>query len=524
MKNLFFFSLLLLLLTNCVKYKTADLVVHNARIYTVNQEFEVAQAMAIKDGKIMAIGKEHEIMNKYRADELMDAETRPIYPGFMDAHCHFFGSGLNSLAVDLSKVTTLNDLKNKISDHRKINSTSKWLVGFGWNENNWEFSLKQAHELLNETFPNVPTLLWRIDGHTILVNSAAMNQVHYTTYDQNSGVIGEKDMSQFLDAIEYTETQKKNGLRFAEENFFSKGVTTVTDAGLKVEEVRLIRKMQQAGTLNMNVNAFLFYSKEARNLLPYEDSNKLNSNTYKVMLDGSVGSKTACFLKPYPGTNNYGTLLMTRDSLRRICRIAYEQGAQLAVHAIGDSAVQVALDIMGQVLKGTNGLGWRIEHAQTVTEKQLELFQQYDIIPSVQPTHLLDDKEMAEKNLSLAQLKNSYRLSSLMNQNHMIALGTDFPVATNNPIHTFYNAVYRSNKPWVLQSENLSREEALRGITFWVALANKSYEKNGSLEVGKKADFVLLNRDIMKVPKEEILETEVLKTYVAGEIQFTKLN
>ena len=129
MKNLFFFSLLLLLLTNCVKYKTADLVVHNARIYTVNEQFEVAQAMAIKDGKIMAIGKEHEIMNKYRADELMDAETRPIYPGFMDAHCHFFGSGLNSLAVDLSKVTTLNDLKNKISDHRKINSTSKWL---GW--------------------------------------------------------------------------------------------------------------------------------------------------------------------------------------------------------------------------------------------------------------------------------------------------------------------------------------------------------------------------------------------------------
>ena len=161
-------------------------------------------------------------------------------------------------------------------------------------------------------------------------------------------------MSQFLDAIEYTETQKKNGLRFAEENFFSKGVTTVTDAGLKVEEVKLISKMQQAGTLNMNVNAFLFYSEEARNFLPYGDSNKLNANTYKIILDGSVGSKTACFLKPYPGTNNYGTLLMTRDSLRRICRIAYEQGAQLAVHAIGDSAVQVALDIMGQVLKGTN--------------------------------------------------------------------------------------------------------------------------------------------------------------------------
>ncbi len=511
------------ILSSCVKFKTADLVVHNARIYTVNQEFEVAQAMAIKDGKIIAIGKEHEIMNKYRADELMDAETRPIYPGFMEAHCHFLGAGLNSLAVDLSEVTSLAELENTLKDFRSKNPKSKWIVGYGWNENKWDFKKEDVFGLINKKLEDNAVMLWRVDGHSLLVNHNAMINAGYTHTELSHGLISEEDIPLFTDAIQYSESQKKAALRYAQSNYFSKGVTTVSDAGLTAEEVSLMIKMYESGTLEINMNAMLYYSKEASKKLPMTVG-KLTAHTYKVVLDGSVGSQSACFYQPYSGTNNYGKLLMTQDSLRKIAQLAYDQGAQLAVHCIGDSALDVALEIMGQVLKGTNGLAWRIEHAQTVTEEQLRLFKTFAIIPSVQPTHLLDDKEMAEKNLSLDQLKNSYRLSSLMNQNQMIALGTDFPVATNNPIHTFYNAVYRSNKPWVLQSENLSREEALRGITFWVALANKTYEKNGSLEEGKSADFVLMDRDIMKIPKSEIKSAEVLKTFVSGEMVFQKIN
>jgi len=524
MNNLLFLFFTVIALSNCVKYKTADLVVHNARIYTVNQEFEVAQAMAIKDGIIIAIGKEHEIMNKFRAEEIYDAETLPIYPGFMDAHCHFMGSGLNSLAVDLSKVTTLEEMTSTLQKHQSSHPKSKWIVGYGWDENNWKFSLDSVFRILNQQFEDKPVMLWRVDGHSLLVNHNAQIKSGYSFLEQTNGLILEEDIPLFTRAVQYTETQKKNGLRYAQENFLSKGVTTVTDAGITPEELELMKKMFGSGTLSININAMLFFSETASRYLPFSDSNKLTANTYKVMLDGSVGSQTACFTTPYLGTNSYGKLLMSRDSLHRICELAHEQGAQLAVHAIGDSAVKVALEVMGKVLKGTNGLGWRIEHAQTVSPEQLAIFRKFAIIPSVQPTHLYDDQNMAEQRLPLSMLYNSYRLKSLLEQNQSLALGTDFPVASASPIHTFYHSVYRANKPWVLQKENLTREEALRGITFWVALANKSYERNGSLEVGKQADFVLLNHDIMKIPKEEILETEVLRTYVSGGLVYSKLN
>jgi len=180
MNNLLFLFFTVIALSNCVKYKTADLVVHNARIYTVNQEFEVAQAMAIKDGIIIAIGKEHEIMNKFRAEEIYDAETLPIYPGFMDAHCHFMGSGLNSLAVDLSKVTTLEEMTSTLQKHQSSHPKSKWIVGYGWDENNWKFSLDSVFRILNQQFEDKPVMLWRVDGHSLLVNHNAQIKSGYS--------------------------------------------------------------------------------------------------------------------------------------------------------------------------------------------------------------------------------------------------------------------------------------------------------------------------------------------------------
>jgi predicted amidohydrolase YtcJ len=241
------------------------------------------------------------------------------------------------------------------------------------------------------------------------------------------------------------------------------------------------------------------------------------------MLDGSVGSQSACFKSPYRGTTNYGKLLMTRDSLARIAKLAYDKGFQLNIHAIGDSAVKVALVEMGKVLKETNGLTWRIEHAQSVSKEDVKLFGQYNIIPSVQPTHLFDDmKAGIVKGVDKESLKNSYRLKSLLNQNQIIAFGTDFPVASKNPVETFYNAIVRNPRiefP-IAENEKLTRQEALRGITFWPALANKEYETKGTIEVGKFADFVILNRDIMKIPEEDIKQAKAVYTFVGGEIVF----
>ncbi|MDB4089048.1 amidohydrolase family protein, partial [Flavobacteriales bacterium] len=361
-------------------------------------------------------------------------------------------------------------------------------------------------------------LLWRVDGHSLLVNDLAFLKtgLEFESFD---GLVHEQYITSFTKQINYTKQQKKNALRNSEADFFTQGVTTVSDAGLTLEEVRLIQSMQSSGTLQMRIYAMLFPSKETLNFdAVFED--RLTVNSYKLMLDGSVGSHSACFKSPYRGTNDYGKLLMTRDSLAKIARLAYEKGFQLNVHAIGDSAVKLTLVEMGKVLKETNGMTWRIEHSQSVSEEDLRLFGQFNIIPSVQPTHMIDDmKAGIVKGVDKQSLKNSYRLKSLLKQNQIIALGTDYPVANKNPVVTFYNAIVRDSRiefP-IAENENLTREEALKGITFWPALANKEYELKGTIEVGKFADFVILNRDIMKIPEVEIKEAKVVSTFVNGE-------
>lgn len=511
-------------MTSCVKYKTADLIVHNARIYTVNETFEVAQAMAINDGVIVAIGKEHEIMNKYRPNRVIDAKTRPIYPGFIDGHCHFLGSGLNGLATDLSGVKSMKELV-KLLENQTKNGKTDWLIGYGWNENNWVDSVISI-ELLNQTFREIPILLWRIDGHSLLVNEKAIEIVN-PPFSIVNGIVSEEQIPLFVQAVNYTKKQKKNALRQSQEIFFANGITSVVDAGLTVSEVELIHNMHKANTLLMRMHAMLYFSPKASKMKSIH-TGKLQMNSYKVVLDGSVGSQTACFKKPYKGTNSFGKLLMTRDSLRKIAQLAYDKGFQLAVHCIGDSAVKVALEEMSQILQGGNGLAWRIEHAQCVDSTELNFFSKHSILASVQPSHLKDDYKMILQKLKPNQLRNSYRWKSLLDENGIIALGSDYPVASNNPIQTFYQAVTRlktdSRVKEIKSNEVLTREEALKGITFWNAMATNEYETKGSLEVGKVADFVVLSRDIMKVPDHEITEAKVISTYLGGEAVYVSKN
>jgi predicted amidohydrolase YtcJ len=550
MKNTFLFICIIFLFSSCFKSEKADLIIHNATIYTVDNSFSTVQAMAVKDGKIIALGAEREILNKYDAPEIIDAKTMVVYPGFIDAHCHFLNYGLIMNQVDLTGTKSPEEMIQRVVDFDKLHPENEWITGRGWDQNNWPEKKFPDKKKLDDLFPDKPVYLKRIDGHAALINTKAMQLARI---EKGSSVIGGKfilnngileqtlinpenfsgilidNTMNFVDSVipEPSEKEKIKALLQAQQNCFSVGLTTVDDAGLEADEVALIKKLQEDTLLKMRVYAML--SPTSENIKTAKTgkikTERLNVSSFKLYADGALGSRGAFLKDPYSDdTANYGMLFDTIQ-LHQFAKICAETGYQMNAHCIGDAANLYVLNLYSKILGGTNDKRWRIEHAQVVDTKDMQLFSLYNIIPSVQPTHATSDMYWAEERLGKERIKNAYAYKSLSQQNGLIALGTDFPVEDISPVKTFYAAVFRKDAKGFPQGgfnpENaLSREDALRGMTIFAAIANFEENEKGSLEVGKLADFVILNRDILKCSEEQILQTKVLYTFVNGEKVF----
>jgi|TARA_R110000782_G_scaffold1119_1_gene4015 hypothetical protein len=539
-----FLLFITLSLLACRENVQVDLIVRNGTIYTVNDMFEVVQAMAIKDGKIVAIGPENEILNKYYAIEVIDAEKKAIYPGFIDAHCHFVGYAKNLLEVNLIGSNSFEEVIERLREFVAKNETPKgsWIIGRGWNENFWQDKKMPTKEKLDELFPDNPVFLSRVDGHAALVNQKAMDLTGITTNTKIEGgrieAINGKLTGLLIDNAkmhvqnqlpEYTNAQIAKALLTAEKHLFEVGLTTVDDAGLEQYDIELIDELQQANKLHIKVYVMVSATPE---LLDYYlekgtyKTSKLNVASFKFYADGSLGSESACLLDDYHTTkHNKGLILHELEFYEKYAPLLAEKGFQMNTHAIGDSATRMMLKVYEQALTTTNDKRWRIEHAQVVHPEDLEKFRKLTIIPSVQPTHAMSDMEWAAEKLGDDRMKTAYAYKDLLNQLGMIALGTDFPVEDINPLYTFYSATIRKNlegKPeqGLMMENALSREEALKGMTIWAAIANFEEEEKGSLEVGKSADFIITNRDIMKVDEQELLKTKVEKTFIDGKMVF----
>jgi predicted amidohydrolase YtcJ len=319
--------------------------------------------------------------------------------------------------------------------------------------------------------------------------------------------------------------QIAHALLSAQKKCFAAGLTGVYDAGLEKQVIDVIDSLDKSGDLQIRIYAMLSPTRE--NFEAYLNkgiykTDRLNVRSVKLYADGALGSRGAKLLKDYtddPGNN--GLLLRTPQSFREIIAMAYEKGFQVNTHAIGDSANRLVLTLYGEVLKGKNDRRWRIEHAQVVAPEDFELFGKYSIVPSVQPTHATSDMYWAGERLGPERLKTAYAYKRLLKQSGWLPLGTDFPVENINPLYTFYAAVARKDlKGWPengFQTENaLTRKEALYGMTVWAARSGFEENEKGSLEPGKFADFVVLDKDIMEIPENEIPATGVLKTYIGG--------
>jgi predicted amidohydrolase YtcJ len=520
----------------CTHKEEVDLIVFNADIYTVDANFSKASAVAIKDGKFVAVGSSEEIAEKYNAAEHFDAKGKTMVPGLIDAHCHFYGLGLNQQVVDLVGTTSFDEIVDRVVAFQK-ERPSNFIRGRGWDQNDWEAKEFPTKDKLDELFPDTPVALERVDGHAYLVNQKALDLAGITDETQvDGGAIVKKDgkitgvlvdnpMS-LVDAVmpQPTKEQQIQALKDAERISLDYGLTTVNDAGLSRETIELIDSLQQAGDLSIRVYAMVANYPENLDYFLNKGIIKtdgLNVRSVKVYGDGALGSRGAALKEPYsdqPG--HFGAMVTPVDQIGALAERIAASEYQMNTHAIGDSANVVVLRAYDKALAGKEDRRWKVEHAQVIAPQDFDYFKN-GIIPSVQPTHATSDMYWAGERLGPDRVKGAYAFKDLLNQAGMVALGTDFPVEQVSPFLTFYAAVARQDLDRYpeggYQMENaLTREETLKGMTIWAAYSNFEEEEKGSIEPGKLADFVLLSEDIMTMPIEEVPNLKAEKVFVGG--------
>lgn len=542
MKFLAYLSILVLL-CSCSESKDADLIVYNAKVYTVDENFTIAEAFAVKDGRILASGSSEYIRKSYKASEEIDAQGKPVYPGFIDGHSHFvlYGEGLQQ--VDLTGTTSWKDVLKRVSEFAAKNK-SGWIIGNGWDQNDWDSKSFPTNEDLNKLFPGRPVFLSRVDGHAAIVNEAAIQEAGLKAgkrlvggeVETHNGKLTGMLIDNAINLVAHkipsaTAEMSARALLDAQRNCFAVGLTSVTDCGLDHQVVDFIDSMQKAGELKMRM--YVMLSDKPAN---YEYAFKkglyktdgLNVRSFKVFADGALGSRGACMLSPYadkPGHS--GFLLSDKMHFEEVAKKIFSKGFQMCTHAIGDSANREILNVYGRILKGKNDKRWRIEHAQVISQDDFGRFAQYSVVPSVQSTHATSDMYWAGERLGAERLRGAYAYKNLLKQNGWLVLGTDFPVENIDPLNTFYAAVVRKDSKGYpaggFQFENaLSREEALRGMTIWAAKGNFEESEKGSLEPGKFADFVIMDLDMMEVKSDDLLNNRVLQTYLNGKKVFER--
>ncbi|KQC31361.1 amidohydrolase [Flagellimonas eckloniae] len=536
MKKFLFSFFILSFFVACNPKEEVDLIVSNANIYTVDSDFSKVTSAAVKDGVFVAVGDTEEIQQKYKAKKEINVEGRTIVPGLIDAHCHFYGLGLNQQVVDLVGTSSFEEIVDRIVAFQK-EQPANFIRGRGWDQNDWEVKEFPTKDRLDELFPDTPIALERVDGHAYLVNQKALDLAGIIANTQVeggeivkkdgklTGVLVDNPMA-MVDAVIPKPTRKTQiqALKDAEQLCLDYGLTTVDDAGLHRSTIELIDSLQGTGDLSIRVYAMV--SNTSENLDYYLENgiiktDRLNVRSVKVYGDGALGSRGAALKKPYSDKeNHFGAMVTPVDEIEHLAERIATSDYQMNTHAIGDSANVVVLKAYKKALDNMEDRRWRVEHAQVVSEADFDYFKN-GTIPSVQPTHATSDMYWAEDRLGPERVQGAYAFKKLLDKSGIVALGTDFPVEQVSPFLTFYAAVARQDlekypEVGFQTKDALTREETLKGMTIWAAYSNFEENEKGSIEVGKFADFVILEDDIMTIPLDQIPSLKAEQVFIGG--------
>lgn len=534
-------SLSVLLFGSCSTKPQADLLLYNAVVYTVDDAFSVHDAIAVSDGKVVAVGAKADLEQSFAMDSTLDLNGAIVFPGFIDAHCHVMGYAQALLTADLRAAGSEKEmvllLKRWYDLQVERGLTLDRVQGWGWDQNNWPGKEMPERSLLDSLFPDVPVILRRVDGHAVLVNGKALETDEVCCPDRLEGgeivMDGDRPTGLLIDnAVERVEdwtpdkAQRKDALKLAEQNLLAHGLTGLHDAGLPKEEWMLLRSMSANGDFRIPISCMA--SDDPENFAFLRESGPIEEDRFwlrsvKFYSDGALGSRGALLLEPYADAPHaHGLPVTSREDMKERLEEVYEMGLQACVHAIGDSANRMVLKLYADRLQDDRSRRWRVEHAQVVQPDDRHWFSDHGIIPSVQPTHATSDADWAEDRLGAGRMEAAYAYSSLRAQLGILPLGTDFPVEDIDPLKTFYSAVSRKDfsgmpESGFLTSESLSREEAIRGMTVEAAYAQFRETETGSLEAGKWADLVVLDTDLMKCAEVAIPTARILSTWIRGE-------
>ncbi len=524
----------------------ADLIVTNARIYTVDDAHPVAEALAVRAGRIAYVGSAREAASLRGAStRTLDAHGATIIPGMIDAHTHLLSLGEALMSVPLAGTTSYDEIVRRVAERAKTARAGEWITGHGWDQNRWGDTRFPTHEPLTRAVPDRPVALSRIDGHALLVNAAAMKAANITaaTKDPSGGRI-ERDASGnptgvFVDnamsLIERavpasTPSQIRDATARAIAECSRWGLTGIADAGVPPNVIDVYEAMAREG--KYDIRNYVMVADDDRALEKYFAIGPRNAlydarlwvRAIKIVADGALGSRGAALLEPYTDdARNTGLLTTPPERIRSVAARALRHGFQLNVHAIGDRANRLVLDAFEGALDSvpTSDHRFRIEHAQIISPADIPRFAKLGVIPSMQASHQTSDMYWATNRIGPTRVLGAYAWRALLDAGSIIPNGSDFPVEQVNPLISFHAAFARQDADgWPAggwhPEQRMTRDEALKSITIWPAVASFEEHELGSLSVGKLADFVILDQDIMRVPPELVLRTQVVATYLGG--------
>lgn len=536
-----FISIFLVISCNPEKPKV-DFAITNALVYTVDEGFNTATGFIVKGGEIVAIGNGNDLVEKYACDTVIDLKGKPVYPGFIDGHCHFLGYGRTLFNVNLVGTKSKADVLSRVEEFFG-NEANGWIQGRGWDQNDWSASVYPDKSELDSIYPDVPVALRRVDGHGLWVNSKALELAGVTADTKveggevligddgdPSGILIDNAADLVLNIIpENIKERDIDALQKAQDNCWAVGLTTVHDAGLPLDDVMFMKEEAEAGRLKMRV--YQMVSNETDAIAYFEEHGKieagrLNVSSFKCYMDGALGSRGALLSNPYSDNpSNHGLQLTTDSAMEHLVSVAGKIGFQVNTHAIGDAGCKKTLQAYKTYINAPNDFRWRIEHSQVVDPADFTTYAELNIIPSIQATHATSDMYWAEDRLGKERVRTAYAYNDLLKTNGWLIAGSDFPVEGINPLFGFYAATIRKDQKGFpengFQVENgLSRADALKAMTIWAAKGAFMEKEIGSLEVGKQADFVVLESDLMTADEKTLYDIKVLMTYLSGELVF----